>query len=116
MLLKRKKVIKKNDFHCISKRLKKAKLVRNQFRNKFFKHRSNHFLAQYRKHRNAVTIIKREEIRKYFEEKCKGNTKNKEFWKAIKPIFSQSKTKLDKIPLQEGDRMVTECKEVCQIQ
>ena len=40
---------------------------------------------------------------------------NKEFWKAIKPIFSQSKTKLDNIPLQEGDRMVTECKEVCQI-
>ena len=30
---KKEKVIKKNDFHCMSKRLKKAILVRNQFRN-----------------------------------------------------------------------------------
>jgi hypothetical protein len=110
-----KKTIKKNDFHCMSKRLKKAILTRNQYRNKFFKHRNPYYLALYRKFRNAVTIIKREEIKKYFEEKCKENTKNKDFWKTIKPIFSKSKTKNDNIPLREESRIITDCKEVCEI-
>lgn len=87
---KKKKIVKLNDFPCMTKRLKKAILIRNQYRNKFFKHRSITFLAAYRKHRNLVTQIKREETKKYFEEKCKGATKNKDFWRAIKPFFSKS--------------------------
>ena len=112
---KKHKVIKKNDFHCMSKRLKKAILIRNQFRNKFFKFRTSFFLAQYRKHRNIVTMIKRSEIKSYFEEKCKGNTRNKDFWKAIKPIFSKTKTKSDNIPLRENGKIITNTSEVCQI-
>ena len=112
---KKSKTIRKNDFHCMSKRLKKAILVRNQMRNKFFKHRSDHYLAQYRKHRNAVTLIKREEIKKYFEEKCKGSTKNKDFWKAVKPIFSKSKTKSENIPLRNDGEIITDCNKVCEI-
>lgn len=112
---KKRKIIRKNDFHCMSKKLKKAILVRNQMRNKFFKYRTDHYLAQYRKHRNAVTLIKRDEIKKYFEEKCKESTKNKDFWKAIKPIFSKSKTKSDNIPLREHNKIITDCNEVCHI-
>lgn len=112
---KKQKVIKRNDFHCMSKRLRKAILKRNQFRNKFFEHRTSHYLAQYRKHRNTVTLIKRDEIKKYFEEKCKGSIKNKDFWKAIKPIFSKSKTKSDNIPLKENNKIITDTDEVCQI-
>ena len=112
---KKSKVVRKNDFHCMNKTLKKAILTRNQMRNKFFKYRTDHYLAQYRKHRNAVTLIKRAEIKKYFEEKCKGSTRNKDFWKAIKPIFSKTKTKSDNIPLREDDNIITDCKEVCQI-
>jgi hypothetical protein len=36
------KTLRKNDFHCMSKRLKKAILLRNQMRSKFFKYRTNH--------------------------------------------------------------------------
>ena len=96
---KKQKTIKKTDFHCMTKRLKKAILIRNQSRNKFFKHRSVQCLALYRKHRNIVTLIKREEVRKYFEEKCMGGTRNKDFWKAVKPLFSRTKTKSDNVPL-----------------
>jgi hypothetical protein len=109
------KIVRKNDFHCMSKRLKKAILVRNQMRNKFFKYRTNNHLAQYRKHRNTVTLIKREEIKKYFQEKCKGSTKNKDFWKAVKPIFSKSKTKSDNIPLHDNGEIITDCNKVCEI-
>ena len=112
---KKKKIIRKNDFHCMTKRLKKAILIRNQMRNKFFKHRTDHYLAQYRKHRNTVTLIKREEIKAYFTEKCKGSTKNKDFWKAVKPIFSKTKTKSDNIPLKHNDEIITDCRRVCEI-
>ena len=37
---KKQKTIKKTDFHCMTKRLRKAILIWNQFRNKFFTHRS----------------------------------------------------------------------------
>ena len=63
---KRQKFIKVTDFQCMTKELKKAILKRNQYRNKFFKHRNIINLAQYRKHRNMVTLIKRKEIKKYF--------------------------------------------------
>ena len=112
---KRNRTIRKNDFHCMSKRLKKAILIRNQMRNKFFKYRTDNYLAQYRKHRNTVTLIKREEIKTYFEEKCKGSTKNKDFWKAVKPIFSKTKTKSDNIPLRSNGEIITDCSRVCEI-
>ena len=56
---KKQKTIKITDFHCMTKRFRKAILIRNQFRNKFFTHRSLHFQAMYRKHRNNVTLIKK---------------------------------------------------------
>lgn len=112
---KKKKVVRLADFHCMSRRLRKAILVRNQSRNRFFKNRSKHNLAIYRKHRNSVTIIKREETRQYFREKCQGGTSNKDFWKAIKPFFSNTKTKSDSIPLREGNEIITKNEEVCEI-
>ena len=84
-------------------------------RNKFFKYRTDYYLAQYRKHRNAVTLIKREEIKAYFTEKCKGSTKNKDFWKAVKPIFSKTKTKSENIPLKHNGEIITDCSKVCEI-
>ena len=112
---KRQKVIKVTDFQCMNKELKKAILKRNQYRNKFFKHRNIINLAQNRKHRNMVTLIKRKEIKKYFEEKCQLGTKNKDFWKTIKPIFSKTRTKSDNIPLREGNQIITNFMEVCNI-
>ena len=112
---KKQRTIRINDFHCMSPKLRKAILIRNQARNRFFKHRSQHNLAVYRKNRNSVTLIKREETKNYFQEKCQGGTTNKDFWKAVKPIFSQTKTKSDSIPLREGNEIITENKQVCQI-
>ena len=109
------KVIKSSDFPFMSSRLRKSILIRNQLRNKYFKYRTIQHLAMYRKHRNLVTLIKREEIKSAFEQKCKGGTRNKDFWKAVKPIFSKTKTKVDTIPLKENNNIITETAEVCNI-
>jgi len=112
---KKTRIIRRTDFHCMTKELRKAILIRNQLRNKYYKWRSSHYLALYRSQRNIVTSIKRREIRKYFEEKCKSGSSNKDFWKAIKPFFSKSRTKSDSIPLREGTEIITEERTVCNI-
>lgn len=112
---KKQKIIKKNDFHCMSKELRKAMYQRNRLRNKYFKFRSNDYLTLYKIQRNKVTAIKRQTTSKYFEEKCKEGTKNKDFWKAVKPIFSKSRTKADTIPLRENGEIVTDEQTVCKI-
>ena len=112
---KQQKIIKKNDFHCMSKELRKAMYQRNRLRNKYFKYRSDDYLTLYKIQRNKVTAIKRKEISKYFEDKCKEGTKNKDFWKAVKPIFSKSRTKSDTIPLRENGEIVSDEQTVCNI-
>ena len=112
---KKQKIIKKNDFHCMSKALMKEILYRNRLRNKYYKYRSNHYLMLYRAQRNKVNAMKRKEISNYFQEKCKSGIRNKDFWKAIKPLFSKSRTKLDSIPLREEGEIITDEKRVCGI-
>ena len=112
---KKQKIIRKNDFHCMSKELSKEILYRNRLRNKYYKTRSDHYLLLYKSQRNKVNGIKRKEISKYFEEKCKLGTRNKDFWKAIKPLFSKSRTKSDSIPLRENGEIVTDDQKVCGI-
>ena len=105
---KKQKTIKRNDFHCMSKELRKAIYHRNRLRNKYYKFRTSHYLNLYRIQRNKVTLIKRKEICKYFEAKCKEGTRNKDFWKTVKPLFSKSRTKSDSIPLRENGEMITD--------
>ena len=112
---KKKKVIKKKDFHCMSKELRKAIYHRNKLRNKYYKTRSDNALNAYKIQRNTVTQIKRKEIGKYFAEKCKEGTRNKDFWKAVKPLFSKSRTKSDSITLRENGEIVSDDHRVCRI-
>ena len=112
---KKQKIIRKNDFPCMSKELRKQILYRNRLRNKYYKTRSDHYLLLYRSQRNKVNAIKRKEISKYFHEKCKLGTRNKDFWKAIKPLFSKSRTKSDSIPLRENGEIITDDQKVCGI-
>lgn len=112
---KKLKVIMKNDFHCMSKELKKAIMHRNKLRNRYYKRRTEESLKSYRAQRNRVTEIKRKEISKYFGEKCKSGTKNKDFWRAVKPLFSKSRTKAESIPLRENGKIVTDDNQVSNI-
>lgn len=112
---KKQKVIHKNDFHCMSKELRKAIYQRNRLRNKYYKFRTIDYLDLYKKQRNRVVSIKRKEICKYFEEKCTEGTRNKDFWKAIKPLFSKSRTKTETIHLRENGEIVADDHKVCSI-
>jgi len=109
------RLIKRTDFHCMTNELKKAILYRNRLRNKYYKTRLSSYLTLYKIQRNKVTEMKRRETGKYFKEKCKSGTRNKDFWRAIKPLFSKSRTKSDNIPLRENNEIVTDEHKVCDI-
>ena len=112
---KKERIIKKTDFHCMTKELRGAILHRNKLRNKFYTYRTNHYLSLYKVQRNKVTAIKRREISNYFNEKCKTGTRNKDFWKAVRPLFSKSKTKSDSIPLRENNEIISDDQKVSNI-
>ena len=112
---KKQVIIRKTDFHCMSKQLRKAILHRNKLRNKYYKFRSQQYLSLFKRQRNIVNDMKRQETREYFKEKCKLGNRNKDFWKAVKPLFSKSKTKSDSIPLRENGQIITDDEEVCRI-
>ena len=112
---KRVKIVFKNSFHCMSKELRKAITYRNKLRNKYYKSRLNHDLSLYKTQKNLVNEIKKTAIKKYFEEKCKEGTRNKDFWKAVKPLFSKYRTKSDSIPLCENNKIITDDQTVCNI-
>ena len=70
----------------------------------------------YTKWRNNKTKTKRESISVYFQERCGGGPKSKDFWPTIKPFLSQkSTTKNDSnIILKEGDSLIADQKQVCE--
>ena len=112
---KKVKIIKRNSFHCMSKELRKEITKRNRLRNKYYKSRLSQDLSLYKTQRNLVNEIKKFAVNNYFKEKCKAGTRNKDFWKAIKPFFSKYRTKADSIPLREKDELITDDQTVCNI-
>ena len=98
----------------MSKELGKEMLYSNRLRNKYCKFKSNHSLSLNKAQMNHANAIKRREICKYFD-KCQLGTRNKDFWNAVKPLFSKSKTKSDNIPRQENGEILTDEQKVCGI-
>ena len=56
--------------------------------NKYKKCRSTTNWEAYRKQRNLTTNIKRNSVRTYFDERCAGGPKSKDFWPTGKPFLT----------------------------
>jgi hypothetical protein len=67
-------------------------------------------------YRNLVTKIRKQSIRAYFQNKCEGTENKNNFWQTIKPFIS-NKSHSDNhiIILKEGDNIISNPNEVCQI-
>ena len=52
----------------------------------------------------------------YFSERCDGGPKKQTFWKTIKPFITDKNAfHNNKIILQEGDQIITDTQEICEI-
>ena len=64
-----------------------------QAKNVFSRNKSAQNWQNYVKFRNLKTKVKRDSISVYFQERCGGGPKSKDFWPTIKPFLSQKSTK-----------------------
>ena len=87
-----------------------------QDRNNYNKNKTSENWKTYTKWRNTKTKTKRESISVYFQERCGGGPKSKDFWPTIKPFLSQKlTTKNDSnIILKDGDSLIADQKQVCE--
>ena len=72
----------------INTKLRKASYKKAMLFNKYKKCRSTTNWEAYRKQRNLTTNIKRNSVRTYFDERCAGRPKSKDFWPTVKPFIT----------------------------
>ena len=58
------------------------------FYSQYTKNRNTKTWEKFRKQRNLVTKLKKNSMKTYFLERCTGGAKNVNFWKTVKPFFS----------------------------
>ena len=87
-----------------------------QFRNQYNNNKTSENWKNFTKWRNIKTKTKRESISVYFQERCGGGPKSKDFWPTIKPFLSQKSTvKNDSnIILKEGESLIADQTQVCE--
>ena len=88
---------------------------RNMYKNEYFKWRDGASFERYRAQRNKTTQMRKDAIKGYFMTKCNFVEKPKDFWHCIKPFLSQKTRNHDTIILKEGDSIVSDTKEICNI-
>ena len=94
--------------------LRKAIYKKCMLRNKYNKNKSSQNWSAYKLQRNLVTSLRRQSIRNYFQERTANINNN--FWKTMKPFLSEKSGKgSDDIILREGDEIVTDPVDVCNL-
>ena len=95
--------------------LRQKMYLRNMYRNRFFKRRDKVSFEKFRVHRNKTTKMRKEAIKSYFLSKCKFIERPKDFWNCIKPYLSQKNSVHQNIILKEGDTVIADTEEICNI-
>ena len=102
------KYVRANNAQFMNKTLSKAIMTRSRLRNKFLKNPNEMNKRTYNKQRNYCVNLLRKEKKNYFNNiDLKRITDNKQFWKTIKPFFSDKHNISRKITLIEDDEIIS---------
>ena len=105
----KKKYVRANQAPFMNKTLQKAIMERTRLRNKFLKYKTVSNKIAYNKQRNYCVNLCRKEKKQYYNNLDINKViDNKQFWKTIKPAFSEKSTKSDKITLIENAEILSE--------
>ena len=90
MLQLKQKYIPVNNSKSMTKRLRKAIMLRSKFRNSFLKEKTEESKSLYNKQRNICVILLHKTKRNYYTQlDNKIVTDNRKFWKVVSPLFSE---------------------------
>ena len=100
----------------MTKTLRKAIMKRSKLRNKFNKERNIENWSEYKRQRNLCSNLLKESKKCHFNNlNVKDVTENKQFWKTIKPFFTEKNKTTNNIILTENNQTVREDKTIFQI-
>ena len=112
----KKRIIRGNNKPHVSKILRKAIIKRSRLKNIFNRTRNINDYINYKKQRNYVVNLNKQEKRQFFK-KVDTNTANspKEFWAFCKPFFTNKCCSNEIVSLLENDAIVQENSKVADI-
>ena len=109
------KYLRANNQPFMNKKLSKAVMTRSRLRHQFLNNPNEESKARYSKYRNYCTSLFRKEKKLYYNNlDIKLINDNKNFWKTIKPLFSDKHFGNNKITLLDGDEIISEDAEVAE--
>ena len=99
----------------MTKRLRKAIMLRSKFRNRFLKEKTEEFKSLYNKQRNiCVSLLRKTKINYYEQVENKIVTNNRKFWKVVSPLFSEKALRKESIILKEHGKTITDNKKIAE--
>ena len=112
----KKKFLRANNSPFMTKTLRKMIMNRSRCKNRYFKNRTVENWENYRKLRNECVKLTKKVKREYFENlDIKKVNDNKNFWKVVKPLFTNSNKTNMKITLVENDQIILDDKKTVEI-
>ena len=111
----KKKVIRANHKPYVTKQLRKAIMKRSHLENKFHKTKSVESGRDYKRQKNYCNRLYKRERQNYYSQLNLNNiTDNKTFWGTVNPLFNNKGGNRDNIVLVNGDKIISDDKEVAQ--
>ena len=93
----------------MNKLLSRAHMKRTRLRNCYLKKRSEQNRLSYVKQRNyCVSLLRKNKKDCYANLNVKDIVDNKQFWRTVKPLFSDKTKSNEKITLLEGETVTTQ--------
>ena len=103
------KILRYNNNPFMNKALRKAIVIRSRLKNRFNKNSSAKIWSSYKKQRNFCLKLLRQTKEKYFNNiNVKKVSDNKNFWKSVKPFFSNKGLNSNNILLVEENEIVND--------
>ena len=111
----KKKTLRNNQSSFITEEVRKAIMTRSRLCNKFLKTESQECKQAYNKQGNLCVTMVRKAKKNYFNNlNVRNITDNKRFWKTMKPFFPSKVGDNERKTLVEGDKVVSEDREVAE--
>ena len=100
----------------LNRALNKAVMNKARLSNRYYKYRTKQNWENYRIQRNLASKLRRKSVRTYFSERCEEGADPKEFWKTVRPFFTNKGMKSSShIQLLQGDDLVSDPHEVANV-
>ena len=109
------KVVRANHKPYVTKKMRKAIMLRSHLQNKVFRHCTEEYKIALKRQKNYCNrLYKRERKQFYYNLRINDITDNKKFWKTVKPLFGDKGGPRDNIVLVEGNKIISDDVEVAQ--